>query len=389
MKSEGNSGAQFRLEDSAGTILTGGGLTAPVGPVQSVALVATQNWFNPAQYDTVRYRTVAFVAPSDMTVYVVLKTGGTAGAKAWFDGIKLEESTVATPWSPAAIGATVIDAGGVQIDGFKGGVFRYKGTTGGTRDTVEGGPSGLILGGDTEITAPADGSIAVDGVVVALARTPVVRVYTGNATWTKPAAATGFQYAVIEAVGGGGAGGGSAGGGAAGSHAKGGGGGSGGYSRRTVLAAALGATEAVTVGAGGTGVSAAAGNNGADSSLGTLVVAKGGTGGATSGNNTATYSGALGGAGGVAGTGDVTATGGRGGYGFGSLALATAGNGGDSIWGTGGAPAAALSQPSSNVGGVGSAYGGGGGGAVTTGTGAANVGGAGAAGVVVVTEYYA
>jgi hypothetical protein len=201
MKSQGNSGAQFRLEDSAGAVLIGGGMSLPVGNVESVKLTADQQWYNAARNDTVRYRTPVYVAAADMDAYVVLLAGGTNGAKCWFDALKLEESTVATPWSPAAIGAVVIDAGGVQVDGTRGGVIRYKGSTGGARDTVEGGPKGLTFGGDTELTSPATGVLAVDGVALALGLTPIVRVYSANATWTKPA---GLRFATVEVIGGGG-----------------------------------------------------------------------------------------------------------------------------------------------------------------------------------------
>ena len=50
-----------------------------------------------------------FVVPFDYT--------GVAGATGWWDGIKVEESIIATPWNPASVGATTVDAGGVQIDG--------------------------------------------------------------------------------------------------------------------------------------------------------------------------------------------------------------------------------------------------------------------------------
>jgi hypothetical protein len=168
MKSLGNSGAQFRLEDSAGTVLLGGVVGGlPAGNIESPTLVATQDWFNANRNDTVRYRTPVYVAASDMTAYVALRAGGTSGAKAWFDAIKLEESTVATPWSPAAIGATVIDAGGVQVDGTRGGILRYKGSLGTARAVVEGGSTGLLFAGDTELTSPSDGNLAVDGALLA------------------------------------------------------------------------------------------------------------------------------------------------------------------------------------------------------------------------------
>jgi hypothetical protein len=164
MKSQGDSGAHFRLEDAAGNVLIGGGMIAPPGPVQSDILTGDKTWFDTSARDVNRYKTVIWLAPSEMDVYVVLAAQGASGAKAWFDAIKLEESTVATPWSPGAIGATVIDAGGVQVDASRGGVFRYKGSLNAARGFVEGGPTGLLFAGDTELTSPSDGVLAADGV---------------------------------------------------------------------------------------------------------------------------------------------------------------------------------------------------------------------------------
>jgi len=162
MKSQGNSGAAFQLEDGAGNLLQGGGMILPPGPVRSEVLVADRDWFDAESRDVNRYKTPIWLAPSDMTVYVVLVAGGTSGAKAWWDAIKLEESTVATPWSPGAIGATVIDAGGVQIDASRGGVFRLKGSAGGARDVVELGPNGLLFGGDTNLYTPSADTLKTD-----------------------------------------------------------------------------------------------------------------------------------------------------------------------------------------------------------------------------------
>jgi hypothetical protein len=81
---------------------------------------------------------------------------------AWFDAIKLEESTVATPWSPGAVGASAVDAGGVQIDGAKGAVLRYRGQGGGLRDLVEGGAHALLFGSDTQLYSDTAGRLKVE-----------------------------------------------------------------------------------------------------------------------------------------------------------------------------------------------------------------------------------
>lgn len=195
-------------------------------------------------------------------------------------------------------------------------------------------------------------------------KAPQVVTFTSSGTWTKDA---GLKYVVVETIGGGGAGG-----GVSNSGRGGAGGGAGGYSRRTILASALGATETVTVGAGGTGVSGNTGNDGGTTSFGTLVQATGGSGGEGSSAN------CDGGAGGVGSIGDINTNGGGGGMGNSNL---VSGAGGCSFLG-GGAP---------GKGGVGdgitaSVYGGGGSGALSGGI--AQTGGAGSDGIVIVTEYY-
>jgi hypothetical protein len=167
----------------------------------------------------------------------------------------------------------------------------------------------------------------------------------------------------------------------------GGGGGSGGYSRKILSAAAIGASQTITIGGAGIGAaSGTAGNGGAggDVSFGTLCIGKGGGGGA---GYTGSGIGDATGVGGIAGTGDVTAAGETGGKsGAGTTATVPSAYGGSSTWGGGGAqtiPGAAAGNdglPASN-------YGSGGGGGIQNGASTVPGGGAGSAGVVVVTEF--
>ena len=88
--------------------------------------------------------------------------------------------------------------------------------------------------------------------------------FLSSGTWTKPA---GVTWVFIEAIGGGGGGA-----GAAFSGQATGGGGGGGYASRLMLASSLGATETVTIGAGGTGgASGDDGANGGNTTFGSHV----------------------------------------------------------------------------------------------------------------------
>jgi hypothetical protein len=214
-------------------------------------------------------------------------------------------------------------------------------------------------------------------------------------TWTK---ATGLKRVRVQAWGGGG-------GGSSGVSTNGGGGGGGGYFEAWFEASELGATETVTVGAGGASVTGnSAGNAGANSTFGSLLTAFGGAGGAVNGNTS------NGGAGGGVQTGDivlrgaggVTAVGGvgvlYGGGGGGGANTNTGLAGGTALYG--GAGGGASGYTTSGAGGT-SRYGGNGGTGSTSSNGTAGsvpagggggshtgASGAGGNGRVIVTEYY-
>lgn len=205
-----------------------------------------------------------------------------------------------------------------------------------------------------------------------------IRVYTASDTWAKPA---GLYGIVVKVVAGGAGGGGAQ--TAAAQAAAGGGGAAGGYSEKLILAAALGATETVTVGAGGVGGSTAGGNGGTGgtSSFGAHLQATGGGGGNGMTGGTAIQSVGAG-LGGVGSGGTINTVGQGGGVGLrGSGTVAISGIGGSSALGGGG-----KGNTESNAGVAGGAYGGGGSGAAA-GNDFDLAGGAGAAGVVIVYEY--
>lgn len=237
-----------------------------------------------------------------------------------------------------------------------------------------------VLTGD--VTTPG-GSLATTLAKLVLT-SATQQKFTASGTYTPNAK---LVVAIIECIGSGAGGGGVA---SSTSIGSGGGGGGGSYSRVTVTAATVGASQAVTVGAAGTG--GAAGNNngtnGADVSVGALCIGKGGS----LGSGAAANASGLGGAGGVAGTGDDTFTGNAGLRGFSATIVTVAsqsGAGGGGPFGGAPQPASATNTPgaTSITGPVGAIYGAGGSGGLSVSSGAAAAGGNGAAGYVRVTEF--
>jgi hypothetical protein len=180
------------------------------------------------------------------------------------------------------------------------------------------------------------------------------QVFLSSGTYTAP---SNLISADVEVVGGGGGGG-------AGANI-GTGGGAGGYAKKIFTAAAIGASQTVTIGAGG-----ASGAAGGTTTFGAILQATGGGGGfGTSG---------FGGGGGIGSLGDINLTGNHGDQ---SGTLNLGGNGGQSIFGgngRGGNPSAAGTAAAANSGS--------GGGGAGNAAGAGN-GGAGGSGICIVTEY--
>jgi hypothetical protein len=208
-----------------------------------------------------------------------------------------------------------------------------------------------------------------------------VQTFDTSSTWTKPDGAISVHIYLV----GGGSGGGTI------SGYNDGGGGGGGATRVTVDADDLGATEAVTIGAGGPGVTSAQGARGGNTTFaghgfdlggycgrGSDAGVGGGTTGGAKGVPNADPSEYGGGGGGDASSGDGGASsygGGGGGCGDGS----TAGDGGASQF----AGAGGDGRNTAGVGIDGTAPGGGGGGAYSS-----DPGGDGAAGRAIITTYF-
>lgn len=239
-----------------------------------------------------------------------------------------------------------------------------------TRESTSGGIVGVV-----PVTNGYDGFLDRT-----FSKQPTLTKFLASGTWTKP---VGLKYVIVEGVGGGGGGGG---GEATNTPHVGGGGGYGGYAKKMILAATLGATETVTIGAGGTagsppgGGGASTGGTGGTTSFGSHISCLGGVGGIhTQVLNTL----GTGGLGGVASNGDINITG-ESGY-SGAISASAAGvpsgRGGSGILGAGGASKTADGAGNNAIG-----YGAGGSGACST-SGNGN-GGTGSVGFVGVMEFY-
>lgn len=202
-----------------------------------------------------------------------------------------------------------------------------------------------------------------------------VTKFTAGGTYTPSA---GLLYAVIECVGGGGGGGGAV--STAGNGYGGTGGGSGSRSLAIKTAAQIGASQTVTIGAGGASVTA-----GGDTSVGTLCIGKGGGAGGSFASGSAPPAPA----GGVAGTGDVTGTGAPGGAGWYDVGTtqAISGTGGSSPYGGGGGGVVAAAATVNGSAATGYGGGGGGGASANGASGGTAAGGAGSGGIVVIIEF--
>jgi hypothetical protein len=209
-----------------------------------------------------------------------------------------------------------------------------------------------------------------------------VQVFTASGTYTPTPS---LSYALVISTGGGGGGGGADSDGS--SNAAGAGGSAGGTCIELFTAATIGASQAVTIGAGGTAGAATGTNGGAggDTTFGALHTAGGGPGG-TGIAGTDAQNLVAGPAAGAATGGLINIPGAPGGAGYGDANGIRSGHGGASFWG-GGATATLVASSTATAGTNGPAYGAGASGAGNANTAAGAAGGIGADGICVVIEF--
>lgn len=201
-------------------------------------------------------------------------------------------------------------------------------------------------------------------------------------TWTKPAAFTPASFIEVWVFAGGGGSGGTAATGV-GEGAESGGGGSGAPGYKKIDAASLGATETITIGAGGAAGTAGANNGGTGgtSSFGAHLSCTGGTGGTGGGNSTAFT--AAGGSAGVATGSDIPYSASNG-----AAGIVRSGVPGFNSQGGGNAFSPPVSTNAVGSGNVGRPLGGGASGASSAASTAARAGSVGSDGYCIVKEYY-
>ena len=180
-------------------------------------------------------------------------------------------------WQGTAVGTAY---GGTGLSGAtpftSGGAFYATSASAMTTGTLP------VTAGGTGLTSPGTSGNVLTSTGSAWASTAPtstvinVQTFTSSGTWTKPAGYAAGSRVFIQAWGGGGSGG---------KIGNAGGGGGGGYNERWITLSQLGATETITIGAGGAGVTTAStsGNVGGTTTAGSWVSAYGGGGGGSGG----------------------------------------------------------------------------------------------------------
>ena len=81
---------------------------------------------------------------------LLTNTADVIGNYFWGDGVLFEEGTVVRSWTPGFVTSGVtFEGGGLNIDTSQGGKLRLKASTGGARDEISVGASGLVFGGSS------------------------------------------------------------------------------------------------------------------------------------------------------------------------------------------------------------------------------------------------
>ncbi len=367
--------------------------------VNNTGLILVQNgstligtaWYNAATIVTVDTTNFNYTQFGNITFPISLANGGTnASLTASNGGIFYSTATAGAILAGTATAGQMLQSGASTTPAWS--TATYPATAGSSgkilisdgTNIVSSTPTYPNAAGTSGNVMKSDGTNFVSSAVTFLDQV-VVQTFTGSGTYTPT---TGMKYCQIECLGGGGAGGSSA-ASTAGSNLSAGGGGAGSYSRIVSTAATIGASQTVTIGAGGTSAGAntnTAGGNGGDTSVGTICIGKGGTGG---GGATGSTTG-RGGAGGVAGTGAFTAVGNYGADGYLSGTATTwvlQAGGASSVFGGSAGSMQVNTGGASETGRSASVYGAGGNAGASTSAGAGTAGGAGGAGVVIITEY--
>lgn len=379
-----SNGGIFYSTATAGAILSG---TATAGQLILSGATAAPTWSTSTYPSTNAINTLLYA--SSANTMAALATGNSGVLITSAGGVPSISSTLPTTVQGNITGTGALASGSLAA-GFtvvtvplggtgKASATAYTVQCGGTTSTgahqnVSGvGTSGQLLTSSGAAALPTWKSYSTN-----------IQIFTGSGTYTPT---SGMLYCIVECVGGGGGGGGCTAGAA--NYAVGGGGGSGSYARSSVSAATIGASQTVTIGAAGSAGSSAGGNGGAggDTSVGSLVIGKGGSGGLFTTASSATNNVAAGGAGGIAGTGTITVVGrpGKPGRQYITDNLSNGGDGGDSLYGSGGIGAITGQIASGSTRVAPTGYGAGGdGGAVNN---ASQAGDAGTAGLVIVTEF--
>jgi hypothetical protein len=127
------------------------------GKTESTVVEATQDWTHIV--------VAAWNSGAATSVDVGCQVSGASGTYAYFDALKLERGTVASPWSGTTSMAATTDAGGLRINAAQGGSMTLIGSTGGTKDQITIGAHGLVVGGtDTvEVYSDTASTLTIDG----------------------------------------------------------------------------------------------------------------------------------------------------------------------------------------------------------------------------------